>query len=106
MHLPLDSTSLNFANGEYDFSQTIDIPSAITGLRFIGSDSKNVKLKIKGLRWTQDLEELKFQGVEVESNNGYFIDNVDDEKNTGKERSCRFANGGIVELKDKQMKKL
>lgn len=92
--------SLNFANGEYDFSQTIDIPSAITGLRFIGSDSKNVKLKIKGLRWTQDLEELKFQGVEVESNNGYFIDNVDDEQNTGEERSCRFANGGIVELKD------
>ena len=92
--------SLNFADGTYDYSQIIEIPATITGLRFIGASSTEVKLMIKGLRWTQDLEELKFQGVEVESNKGYFIDNVDDELNSGTNRSCRFAQGGIVELKD------
>ena len=90
--------SLNFADGTYDLNGGVVLPESVTGVRFVGSDVSKVKLKIGYLSWPGDLQELKFENVEVEGNGSdYFIyTHVQDA--TGVERICRFAEGGVVEF--------
>lgn len=95
--------SLNFADGTYDLTGgnrlAIEFQEAITGVRFVGSDASNVKLSIAYLSWPGDLQELKFQNVEVEGNGSdYFIYTHIVDSETQTERVCRFAEGGVVEF--------
>lgn len=96
--------SLNFADGEYelgcDDKKPIEFPESVTGVRFVGSDASKVKLRIGYLSWPGDLQELKFENVEVEGNgNNYFIyDQIADETSSTGKRTCRFAEDGIVEF--------
>ena len=95
--------SLNFADGEYelgcDDKKPIEFPESVTGVRFVGSDASKVKLRIGYLSWPGDLQELKFENVEVEGNgSSYFIHNQIVDDVTSAKRTCRFANGGIVEF--------
>lgn len=96
--------SLNFADGTYDLTGgnrlAIEFQEAITGVRFVGSDASKVKLRIGYLSWPGDLQELKFENVEVEGNgSSYFIhDQIADETSSTGKRTCRFAEGGVVEF--------
>lgn len=95
--------SLNFADGTYDLTggnrSGIEFPEAVTGVRFVGSNASNVKLSIAYLSWPGDLQELRFQNVEVEGNGSdYFIYTHITDAVTSTERICRFAEGGVVEF--------
>ena len=101
--------SLNFADGTYDLSGKgsveevgrvgLEFPATITGVSFVGSDVSKVKLNIAYLSWPGDLQELRFQNVEVEGNgNDYFIYTHITDAVTSTERICRFAEGGVVEF--------
>ena len=117
--------SLNFADGTYDLSGKgktdgvgrvgLEFPEAITGINFVGSDASKVTLNIAYLRWPGDLQELKFKNVKVESNGSdYFIythipvdgngdligdyTSGEDYSSATDKRSCRFAEGGVIEI--------
>ena len=99
--------SLNFADGEYDLSggskgqvgsTVIEIPEAITGISFVGSNYKDVKLQIAKIKWVQDLQELCFENVDIKGNTKDYFMNDGVEEGSVK-RTPRFAEGGIVEFK-------
>ena len=99
--------SLNFADGTYDLSggsegqvgsTVIEIPEAITGISFVGSNYKDVQLQIAKIKWVQDLQELRFENVDVEGNPGDYFMNDGVDEGEGK-RTPRFAEDGIVEFK-------
>ena len=94
--------SLNFADGTYDLGHTdrivIEIPNNVTGISFVGSNSNTVKLKIAKIKWEQDLQELRFENVEIEGHGSDYFMN-DGITENGVKRTPRFAEGGIVEFK-------
>lgn len=94
--------SLNFADGTYDLGYTdrnvIEIPNNVTGISFVGSNSNTVKLKIAKIKWEQDLQELRFENVEIEGHGSDYFMN-DGITENGVRRTPRFAEGGIVEFK-------
>lgn len=94
--------SLNFADGTYDLGHTdrnvIEIPNNVTGVSFVGSNSNTVKLKIAKIKWEQDLQELRFENVEVEGHGSDYFMNDGITENEVK-RTPRFAEDGIVEFK-------
>ena len=94
--------SLNFADGTYDLGHTgrnvVEIPNNVTGISLVGSNSNTVKLKIAKIKWSQDLQELRFVNVDVEGDpSDYFMNNGVEEGDV--KRTPRFAEGGIVEFK-------
>lgn len=98
--------SLNFADGTYDLGHTgrnvVEIPNNVTGISLVGSNSNSnsntVKLKIAKIKWSQDLQELRFVNVDVEGDpSDYFMNNEVEEGDV--KRTPRFAEGGIVEFK-------
>lgn len=94
--------SLNFADGKYelgcDARSVIEIPQTITGISFVGSNYNNVRLRIAKIKWEQDLQELRFENVEVEGNpSDYFMNNGVEEGDV--KRTPRFVEDGIVEFK-------
>lgn len=94
--------SLNFADGTYDLGHTdrnvIEVPNNVTGISFVGSNSNTVKLKIAKIKWEQDLQELRFENVEIEGHGSDYFMN-DGITENGVKRTPRFAEGGIVEFK-------
>lgn len=96
--------SLNFADDEDEYElgcetrSVIEIPPTITGISFVGSNYNNVHLRIAKIKWEQDLQELRFENVEVEGNpSDYFMNNGVEEGDV--KRTPRFVEDGIVEFK-------